>query len=51
MNEKQKQDPHAIQQRNKELERAVKDANLIILTLNNMIDIAETEGAAPAVEN
>ena len=43
MNEKQKQDLHALQQRNKELERAVKDANLMILALNNMIDIAKSD--------
>lgn len=40
MDEKQKRSLHTIQQRNKELKRAVKDANLMILTLNNMIDIA-----------
>ena len=51
MNEKQKQDLHALQQRNKELERAVKDANLMILALNNMIDIAESDGPVHAVEN
>jgi hypothetical protein len=43
MDDRQKQDLHAIQQRNKELERAVKDANLMILALNNMIDIAESD--------
>ncbi|SEJ26387.1 hypothetical protein SAMN04487995_3840 [Dyadobacter koreensis] len=47
MDEKQKHSLHAIQQLNKELERAVKDANLMILALNNMIDIAEAEGTAP----
>lgn len=43
MAEKQKQGLHAIHQQNKELERAVKDANLMILALNNMIDIAEND--------
>ena len=47
MDEKQKHSLHAIQQLNKELERAVKDENLMILALNNMIDIAEAEGTAP----
>lgn len=49
MDETQKHSLHAIQQRNKELERAVKDANLMILALNNMIDIAEAEGTAQTV--
>ncbi len=44
VDEKQKHDLlHALQQRNKELERAVKDANLMILALSNMIDIAEAD--------
>jgi len=49
--EKQKQDLHALRQRNRELERAVKDANLMILALNKMIDIAESDGPVHAVEN
>jgi len=41
MIEKQKQDLHSLQQRNKELEPAVKEANLMILALNSLIDVAE----------
>lgn len=43
MTEKQKQNLHALQQRNKELERAVTDANLMILALNTLIDVAEQD--------
>jgi transposase len=41
MSEKQKQDLQSLQQRNKDLERALKDANLMIHALNTMIDVAE----------
>jgi transposase len=47
MTEKQKQDLHALQQRNKELERAVKEANLMILALNSLIDVAEQDLKIP----
>jgi len=47
MTEKQKQDLQALQQRNKELERAVKDAYLMILALNNLIDVAEKDLKIP----
>ena len=47
MTEKQKQDLHALQQRNKELERAVKEANLMILALNSLIDVAEKDLKIP----
>ena len=46
--EKQK---HALWQRNKELERAVRDTNLMILALNKMIDMAENDVPAHAGEN
>jgi len=41
MSEKQKDDSQALKQRNKELEKALKEANLMILALNTMIDHAE----------
>lgn len=47
MTEKQKQDLHSLQQRNKELERAVKEANLMILALNSLIDVAEQDLKIP----
>lgn len=47
MTEKQKKDLHALQQRNKELERAVKEANLMILALNSLIDVAEQDLKIP----
>ena len=47
MTEKQKQDLYALQQRNKELERAVKEANLMILALNSLIDVAEQDLKIP----
>ncbi len=47
MTEKQKQDLHSLQQRNKELERAVKEANLMILALNSLIDVAEKDLKIP----
>ena len=42
MSEKQKMDLQALRYRNKELERALKDANLMIHALNTMIDMAES---------
>lgn len=47
MTEKQKRDLYTLQQRNKELERAVKDANLMILALNTLIDVAEQDLKIP----
>lgn len=47
MTEKQKKDLYALQQRNKELERAVKEANLMILALNSLIDVAEQDLKIP----
>ena len=47
MTEKQKQNLYALQQRNKELERAVTDANLMILALNTLIDVAEQDLKIP----
>ena len=47
MTEKQQQDLQALRQRNKELERALKDANLMILALNTMIEVAEGELKIP----
>ncbi|MBC7565358.1 MAG: transposase [Pedobacter sp.] len=41
MTEKQKKDLHALQ--NKELKRAVKESNLMILALNGLIDVAEKD--------
>jgi transposase len=43
MSSKNKTDNAALQQRNKELERALKDANLMILALNTMIDVTEQD--------
>lgn len=47
MTEKQRLDLQALRQRNKELERALKDANLMILALNTMIEVAEGELKIP----
>jgi transposase len=47
MTEKQKKDLYALQQRNKELEKAVKEANLMILALNSLIDVAEQDLKIP----
>lgn len=47
MTEKQKKDLHALQQRNKELERAVKESNLMIHALNTLIDVAEKDLKIP----
>ncbi len=43
MNEKQKQNLEALKQRNKDLEKALQDANLMILALHTMIDVAEKD--------
>ena len=43
MSEKQKDDVQALRQRNKELDKALKEANLMILALNTMIDYAEKD--------
>ena len=43
----QKQDLQALQQRNSDLEQALRDANLMILTLNTMIEVAEKELKLP----
>ena len=45
--EKDKADLQAIKQRNKELERALKEANLMICALNRMIDVAENDLRIP----
>jgi len=47
MTEKQKEDLYALRERNKELERAVKEANLMILALNSLIDVAEKDLKIP----
>ena len=47
MTEKQRLDLQAICQRNKELERALKDANLMILALNTLIEVAEDQLKIP----
>lgn len=41
MKKELKDDPDAIKKRNRELEKALKEANLMILALNTMIDHAE----------
>ncbi len=43
MNEKQKQNLEALKQRNKDLEKALQEANLMILALHTMIDVAEKD--------
>lgn len=43
MTDKQQQDLEALKHRTKELEKALKNANLMILALNTMIDIAEKD--------
>lgn len=47
MTEKEKQNLQTLQQRNKQLEKALKDANLMVLALNTMIDVAEEELKIP----
>ena len=43
MTTQQKQDLQALRQRNAELEQALQDANLMILALNTMIEVAEKD--------
>jgi transposase len=47
MTRTQKRDVHALQQRNGELEQALQQANLLILALHTMIDVAEQELQLP----
>ena len=44
---KTKQDVTALKQRNTELEQALQEANLLILALNTMIEVAEKELNVP----
>ena len=43
----QKQEVQALKQRNAELEQAMQQANLLILALNTMIEVAEKELKIP----
>jgi transposase len=43
MNDKQKQNLEALKQRNKQLEKALEQANLMILALHTMIEVAEKD--------
>ena len=43
MTEKQKQNLEALKQRNKQLEKALEEANLMILALHTMIEVAEKD--------
>jgi hypothetical protein len=43
----QKQEMQALKQRNAELEQALQQANLLILALNTMIEVAEKELKIP----
>jgi len=47
MTKAQKQDLAALKQRNEELEQALQQANLLILALNTMIEVAEKELNVP----
>ncbi len=47
MTDKQKQNIEALKQRNKELEKSLQQANLMILALNTMIDVAEKDLKVP----
>lgn len=47
MTRTQKQDVQALQQRNQELTQLLQDANLLILALNTLIDVAEHELKVP----
>ncbi len=47
MKKAQKQDVEALKQRNGELEQALQQANLLILALNTMIEVAEKELKVP----
>ncbi len=48
MTHTQKQEVHALKQRNAELEQALQQANLLILALNTMIEVAEKELKIPS---
>lgn len=47
MTRTQKQDVHALQQRNQELAPLLQEANLLILALHTMIEVAEQELKIP----
>ena len=47
MTRTQKRDVHALQQRNGELVEALQQANLLILALHTMIEVAEQELELP----
>lgn len=47
MTHSQKQDMQALKQRNAELDQALQQANLLILALNTMIEVAEKELKIP----
>ena len=47
INKTQKQDMLALKQRNEELEQALQQANLLILALNSMIEVAEKQLNVP----
>ena len=47
MTRTQKRDVHALQQHNGELEQALQQANLLILALHTMIEVAEQELKLP----
>ena len=47
MTRTQKRDVHALQQRNGELKEALQQANLLILALHTMIEVAEQELKLP----
>lgn len=47
MTRTQKRDLHALQQRNMELEQTVQPANLLILALQTMIEVAEQKLKLP----
>jgi transposase len=47
MTRTQKRDVQALQQRNEELEQTLKQANLLILALHTMIEVAEQELQLP----
>ncbi len=47
MTRTQKRDVHALQQRNAELEQTLQQANLLILALHTMIEVAEQELQLP----
>ena len=47
MTQTQKRDVHALQQQNEELEHTLQQANLLILALHTMIEVAEQELQLP----